>query len=66
MSTAQPWEVAVAQYGVEQLPGAKHWALIILTDPVKQVAKAFQVTGSTMTYEVRQRLLFYFVVVADV
>lgn len=45
-------DVAVAQYGVEQLPGAKHWALIVITDPENETAIAYQVTGSTNTYEV--------------
>ncbi|EJD43721.1 hypothetical protein AURDEDRAFT_114527 [Auricularia subglabra TFB-10046 SS5] len=47
------FEVAVAQYGHERLKGDRHWALLVVHDPCADSAHAFQLTGSTSTYEVK-------------
>jgi len=50
----QNLSVVVAQYGHVRLPGAKHWAIVVITDSSKLKGVAFQITGSTNTYEVKQ------------
>ena len=50
----QNLDVVVAQYGHTRLPGAKHWAIVVLKDLEKLRGIAFQVTGSTNTYEVKR------------
>ncbi|KZV80135.1 hypothetical protein EXIGLDRAFT_433846 [Exidia glandulosa HHB12029] len=47
------FEVAVAEYGHESLPGARHWALLVVHEPRADGAYVFQLTGSTSTYEVK-------------
>ena len=44
----------VAQYGHAKLPGAKHWAIVVITNRENMKGIAFQVTRSTNTYEVKQ------------
>lgn len=51
---SQNLNVVVAQYGHVCLPGAKHWAIVVVTDSSKLKGVAFQITGSTNTYEVKQ------------
>ncbi len=43
----------VAHYGHPQLKGAKHWAILLPKRDGVDVAIAYQVTGSTTTYEVK-------------
>jgi len=43
----------VAHYGHPQLKGAKHWALLLPKGDGVNIATAYQVTGSTTTYEVK-------------
>jgi len=50
----QNFNVVVAQYGHVRLPGAKHWAIVVITDSSKWKGVAFQIAGSTNTYEVKQ------------
>jgi hypothetical protein len=50
----QNLDVVVAQYGHAKLPGAKHWAIVVITDRGKLEGVAFQLTGSTNTYEIKQ------------
>lgn len=50
----QNLSIVVAQYGHLRLPGAKHWAIVVITDSSKLKGVAFQITGSTNTYEVKQ------------
>jgi hypothetical protein len=51
---SQCLDVVVAQHGHERLPGAKHWSIVVITDTVNLEGVAFEVTGSTTTYEVKQ------------
>lgn len=43
--------VYVAHYGLPQLKGARHWAILVPKDG--QLFTAYQVSGSTQTYEVK-------------
>ncbi|KAH7105977.1 hypothetical protein BKA62DRAFT_766433 [Auriculariales sp. MPI-PUGE-AT-0066] len=51
------FEVAVAQYGHEMLKGDRHWALLVVHEPASDTAYAYQLTGSTTTYELKPREL---------
>jgi hypothetical protein len=51
---SQSLKVVVAQYGHVRLAGAKHWSIVILTDPGSASGVAYQITGSTTTYEVKE------------
>jgi hypothetical protein len=51
---SQYLNVVVAQYGHVRLPGAKHWAIVVITDSTKLKGTAFQLTGSTTTYQAKQ------------
>jgi hypothetical protein len=51
---SQYYDVMVAHYGHPRLPGAKHWAIIVVTDPGKRKGWAYQIEGSTNTYSVKQ------------
>jgi hypothetical protein len=50
----QNLSIGVAQYSHVHLPGAKHWVIVIITDCSKLKGVAFQITGSTNTYKVKQ------------
>jgi hypothetical protein len=50
----QNLDVVVAQYGHAKLPGAKHWAIVVITNRGKLKGVAYQLTGSTETYEIKQ------------
>ncbi|KAH9838530.1 uncharacterized protein C8Q71DRAFT_534619 [Rhodofomes roseus] len=50
---SQARSLYVAHYGHPLLKGAKHWSFL-LYKPGDQHAKAYQLTGSTTTYEVKQ------------
>ncbi|KAF8889275.1 hypothetical protein BD779DRAFT_1385310, partial [Infundibulicybe gibba] len=47
-------EVYVAHYGHPRLLGAKHWAIIVATTPGGSHSIAYQVTGSTTTYTIKE------------
>ncbi|KAF8889297.1 hypothetical protein BD779DRAFT_1785431 [Infundibulicybe gibba] len=47
-------DVYVAHFGHPQLLGAKHWAIVVMTEPKILHGVAYQVTGSTLTYSVKQ------------
>jgi hypothetical protein len=49
----QYYDVLVAQYGHPNLQGAKHWAIIVVTDPQELTGWAYQIEGSTQTYKVK-------------
>ncbi|PFH52588.1 hypothetical protein AMATHDRAFT_139864, partial [Amanita thiersii Skay4041] len=53
-SDSNSYELCLAHYGHVQLPGAKHWALILLTEPKCLKGIAYQVSGSTTTYAVKK------------
>ncbi|KAF8227647.1 hypothetical protein L208DRAFT_1295577 [Tricholoma matsutake] len=51
---SQNLDLVIAQYSHEKLPGAKHWAIVVVTNQKLLKGIAFQVMGSTSTYEVKQ------------
>lgn len=51
---SQNLDIVVAQYGHAKLPGARHWAIVVITNQENMKGIAFQVTGSTNTYEIKQ------------
>jgi hypothetical protein len=51
---SQYYDVLVAHYGHPRLPGAKHWSIVVLTDPGRLTGQAYQIDGSTTTYAVKQ------------
>ena len=44
----------VARYGHPLLKGAQHWSFLLLDQHESDCATAYQVTGSTSTYEIKK------------
>ncbi|KAF8889298.1 hypothetical protein BD779DRAFT_1439358 [Infundibulicybe gibba] len=50
----ESYEIYVAHYGHPCLPGAKHWAIVVMIEPHQYRGVAYQISGSTKTYAVKE------------
>lgn len=47
-------DLYVAHYGHPSLPGAKHWAIVVMTKPQQLTGVSYQISGSAYTYSVKE------------
>ncbi|KAK0235977.1 hypothetical protein EDD85DRAFT_623142 [Armillaria nabsnona] len=53
LKLSNEYDIYVAQFGHPLLRGAKHWSIVVMTDPKKMTGIAYQISGGTETYEVK-------------
>lgn len=50
---ANLYDIHVCHFGHPLLRGAKHWAIVVIPEPAKLVGTAYQISGGTETYEIK-------------